>query len=158
MHHIIRILVKAKTKDAARYAAEQVLNKYIGTEGNNPLSIDYGTFFDDDKSTMSGKARWGKMPVAAKADSPKGAYLILVGFEEEYAEFEERYNTVKDMINAKPDSDKVFMDDDIRFRMRYAATSEWFLTDEGDTEPSTVDWYLLNELKDLWVVPCDVHT
>jgi len=42
--------------------------------------FDYYTTFDDNTSQISGKARWGNMPVVALADSKEGKKLIEEGF------------------------------------------------------------------------------
>ena len=96
MHQIIRIICYANDKREARERAEEILkNNLVGD--NCPF--DYGTFFDDDISTMSGKARWGYNPSVVLADSKEGKKLIKEGMKYTKESFIEKIKEVREMIN-----------------------------------------------------------
>lgn len=79
MHKVIRIIIYESSGEEARNKAEQILNENLIQEGYGVF--DYGTFFDDDDSTTSGKARWGNLSSVALADSDEGRKLIDDGMK-----------------------------------------------------------------------------
>lgn len=94
MHKIVRLIVYAKTKEEALNNAKKLLDERLV-----PRPYDYGTFFDEEDSVMSGKARWGNLVPVAKADSPEGADLIKDGIEFTKDEFTGNLDRVREMIN-----------------------------------------------------------
>jgi len=95
MHQIIRIICYANDKREARERAEEILNDNLVGD-NRPF--DYGTFFDDDTSTMSGKGRWGYKPSVVLVDSKEGKKLIKDGMKYTKESFIEKIKEVRKMI------------------------------------------------------------
>jgi hypothetical protein len=93
MHSIIRILVFAKNKDAALDKAESILERLCGDD----KPFDYYTLFrKNDNSPVSGKSRWGNLPAAARADSPKGKRLIDEGMKFTRDSFMRNLKTIRE--------------------------------------------------------------
>lgn len=95
MHSVIRVIVYAKDNKDARQKAEVILNDRLGGEGEG--KFDYGTFFDED-SSVSGKSRWGNLPVVALADSKEGMKLIADGMKYTKNNFKERIVTIRKLL------------------------------------------------------------
>ena len=95
MHRIIRIIVYANSPKEARENAETILDEDLV----ETKVYDYGTFFDDDSSSMSGKARWGNhIPSVVLADSKKGKKLINEGMKYTKESFFENIGRIKEAI------------------------------------------------------------
>jgi len=92
MHMVIRAIVYAKTEDEALKKARKIFEQLCETE------FDYFTLFNDDTSTVSGKARWGELPVVAKADSKEGKRLIAEGMEATKREFLDSVAKIKNSL------------------------------------------------------------
>ena len=194
MHHVIRFIVYADDKKEAMEKAVSALNQLVewGTD-----SIDYGTFFDDDKSTMSGKARWGNVPVCVKASSKEGKRLIKDGMDATERDFKETIKELREMLK-KYNDDELFQKEILDKNKQMLQELEekdnsfehpnWFhyqcykLGKEGvwlyNEESSSISspkelkdvldkdkkYYEgegkenPNKDKEVWVVPCDVHT
>lgn len=103
MHQVIRIIVYAEDKINAREKAETILEHNLVGENGEPFS--YGTFFDDDSSTMSGKARWGNLPSVVLADSKEGKKLINDGMKFTKNEFLENLKKVREFIEKYSDEE-----------------------------------------------------
>lgn len=104
MHQIINIIVYADNQIDARGRAEHILNNSLTGDGK---SFDYGTFFDDDSSTCSGKARWGEKPSVVKADSIEGKKLINNGMKNTKDEMKSALKEIRELINSFTDEELV---------------------------------------------------
>ena len=72
MHMAIYALVEASTKDEAVAAGKTVFNRLVGAEPDSCAVFDYFVAFDEDETTVAGKARWGDLPTAAPINSEEG--------------------------------------------------------------------------------------
>jgi len=77
MHKVIRVMVYAEDPEDAMAKAKEILDQL--TENQQPY--DYYCTFDDENTIVSGKARWGELPVAAKYDSDEGKKLVDEGWK-----------------------------------------------------------------------------
>ena len=91
MHHVIRMIVYAKTKKEARSRAEKTFNERLVPR------FDYGTFFDDE-SPMNGKSRWGTLPPIELVNSKEGKKLINEGFKVVVKEFMDNLKQMRKML------------------------------------------------------------
>ena len=76
MHMVIRAIVYGEIKKEAFEQARSVFERLC----ENQSPFDYFTTFDENGLGVSGKDRWGKLPVIVLADSKKGKELIQKGF------------------------------------------------------------------------------
>ncbi len=95
MHKVIKIICYASDEKEAREKAEHILNESLVGEWK---SFDYGTFFDEE-SSVSGKSRWGNLPVVCLADSKEGKKLIADGMKFTREEFEDDIKEVRNLLN-----------------------------------------------------------
>jgi hypothetical protein len=91
MHMVIRAIVPASDKEEALQRAKQVFDQLC--EGQRPF--DYYTTFDNWGSTVSGPARWGNLPMAAKAASKAGGKLVREGWNFTKREFRDNLKHVQ---------------------------------------------------------------
>lgn len=95
MHMVIRILTYASSaEEAVRNAVNILDNQLCSSSG----LFDWYTTFDDETATTSGKARWGELPPAVKADSELGMKLIREGIMWTWDSFLESLRHVKNWI------------------------------------------------------------
>lgn len=178
MHMVIRVLVYDKDKKSAFSKATQTLDRLCGEDGQ---PFDYFTTFDDKTSTVSGEARWGKLPSVCEADSKEGKKLIEEGMEYTKNTFLENIKIARKVLKKKTDNeifnDDIFDRDMIRYRFyclgEYRGPSIWLYDNDGEgvrTPKHLKDilnkWECIyekekkpNPYKDLtlYVVPADVH-
>lgn len=103
MHQIIRIIVYAHSgKDALRRAKSILDNNLVG-EGYG--LFDYGTFFDNDGSAVSGKGRWGNIPAVVLADSKEGKKFIDDGMKFTKESFLESVKGMRDFLDKYSDEE-----------------------------------------------------
>lgn len=69
------------------------------------MPFDYGTFFDEDKGSGFGKARWGNLPPVVLADSKEGQKLIGDGMKYTKDTFLEKIKEVRGMIDFYSDEE-----------------------------------------------------
>ena len=110
MHTVIRVIVKAKTKDDALGEARCAFEDLCG-EGK---SFDYFTMFDEDEPTVSGKARYGSIPAALKVSTKAGAKMVREGMEITRREFNEKLAKIREGL-AKYTADELFEGESKRF-------------------------------------------
>jgi len=171
MHMVIRAIVYGKNEEEALKRAEIVFGRLV-EDG----SFDYYTLFNDNRATMSGKARWGNLPPVALAKSKEGRKLISDAMKATKDEF---YDNVRKLRNALRDftTEELFKMrygfedkyDEYGFDFRYVCNcigsysgeSVWLydndgsgIRDEGHLKDVLTKW---NEGKKVYVVPADVH-
>lgn len=130
MHKVIRIIVYGDDEKEARDKAEKILNENLV-----PSPFDYGTFFDEDGSSVSGKARWGNIPAVCLADSKEGKKLIKEGMKFTKDDFLEKVKQIRKMVTDFSDEElfaKEILDD------RKKMLNE---LDERDTSMETPYWF-----------------
>lgn len=95
-HMVIRAIVYAKTDEEAIEKAREIFENHCG----DYKSFDYYQMFgtEDDTSTVSGSARWGKLPTVALANSKEGKKLISDGMKYTKDEFMENAKFIKEML------------------------------------------------------------
>ena len=118
--------------------------------------------FDEEDTSVAGKARWGELPTAAPVDSDDGQDLLERGWEATKEEFERNLDRVKEAINEL--SDEAIMRDEDLARHAFHQVGAYdgptiFLYTEHGTgirHRGQLD-RLLEESEELWIVPTDVH-
>src|SRR6056297_2206114 len=81
MHMVIYALVEASTHDDALATGKTVFDRLVGADPHAGAVFDYYVTFDEEDTTVAGKARWGELPVAAPVDSERGQDLLDSGWE-----------------------------------------------------------------------------
>ena len=76
MHQVIRAIVYAKDKEGAMDQAKEIFDGLVERS-----IFDYYVTFDEEGHGVSGKDRWGELPVCAKANSEEGKKLIEDGMK-----------------------------------------------------------------------------
>ena len=102
MHMVIKILTFANSKEEALSQAKEILAKNLCGEGR---PFDYYTTFDDNSSTVSGKARWGNLPPVVKASSVKGKELIEEGMKATWKLFKRSMDCIRPALAIHSDEE-----------------------------------------------------
>ena len=76
MHQLIYALVDAPTHDSALAAGRIAFDQLVGADPHVAAVFDYYVTFDEENTTVAGRARWGDLPVAARVDSENGRVLL----------------------------------------------------------------------------------
>jgi hypothetical protein len=76
MHMVIRAIVYARTRRGALAEARRIFDRL--TDGSS--RFDWYVTFDEDGKGHTGRDRWGRLPVAARADTEQGKRLIDEGW------------------------------------------------------------------------------
>lgn len=183
MHHVIRLIVYAPTKEEALEKAKQVFEERLC-----PTPFDYGTFFDEEDNTVSGKARWGNLPPVESINSKAGKHLIDDGFKAIKQDFDENIKTLRSMISKFNDEElfegkiidenkeilkeleeKKDMDLDQPYWFSHVcwriSRGDWLFDNDGEAIKDSKDLkrvlsmeYNDNKKNKAWVIPVDVHT
>lgn len=103
MHKVIRFIVYSTDEEEALDRAKDLLNNMI----NKKNYYDYGTFFDDNRSTMSGKGRWGDKPPVSLADSKEGKRLIDEGIKYTKEEKLENLKKIRNVLENFTDEEVI---------------------------------------------------
>jgi hypothetical protein len=178
MHQVISAIVYAEDKEEALDNAKGIFDGLV-EEG----VFDYYRTFDEDGSGISGRDRWGDLPVCAEADSQEGKKLIDDEMKYTKDEFMENIKKIRETLSKFSDEDLFSRDEDnsdvnlFRYHCywigQHKGTSVWLYNDDGDGIRSEeelnraldkyVDLYKEegeeNPYTDdtVWVVPADVH-
>jgi hypothetical protein len=88
MHMVIYTLVEASTQNDALATGKTVFDRLAGADPHSSAVFDYYVSFDEENTTVAGKARWGELPAAAPVDSDDGQDLLDQGWEATKEEFE----------------------------------------------------------------------
>jgi len=66
MHMVIYSLVEASTEDEALSTGKTVFDRrLVGADPHAGAVFDYHVTFDEEDTSVAGKARWGELPTAA---------------------------------------------------------------------------------------------
>jgi len=112
MHMMIYALVEESTHDDALATGKSVFNRLVGADPHPSAVFDYYVTFDEEDTSVAGKARWGELPTAAPVDSDDGQDLLERGWEATKEEFERNLDRVKETIDELSDED-IMRDEDI---------------------------------------------
>ncbi|ACM58558.1 hypothetical protein HALDL1_00315 (plasmid) [Halobacterium sp. DL1] len=162
MHMVIYALVEASTQNDALATGKTVFDRLVGADPHSSAVFDYYVSFDEENTTVAGKARWGDLPAASPVDSDDGQDLLDQGWEATKEEFERNLERVKEAIDEL--SDEEIMRDENLSRHAFHQVGAYdgpsvFLYDQhatGIRHRGQLD-RLLEESEDLWIVPADVH-
>jgi len=159
---VIYALVEASTEHEALATGETVFNRLVGAEPNSCAVFDYFVTFDEEDTSVAGKARWGELPTAAPIDSDDGEDLLERGWEATKEEFERNLDRVKKPIDELSD-EEIMRDEDLARHAfhqvgAYDGPTIFLYTEHGTgiRHRGQLD-RLLEESEELWIVPADVH-
>lgn len=162
MHTLIYSLVEASAEDEALAAGTGVFNRLVGAVPHAGAVFDYYVTFDEEDTTVAGKARWGDLPVAAPVESETGQELLDRGWEATEGEFQRNLDRVTEGLEEL--SDKEIMRDEDLVRHAFHQVGAYdgpsiFLYDKhgcGIRHRGQLD-RVLEEHDECWIVPADVH-
>jgi hypothetical protein len=162
MHMVIYTLVEASTQKDALATGKTVFDRLVGADPHSSAVFDYYVCFDEEDTTVAGKARWGELPTAAPVDSDDGQDLLDQGWEATKEEFERNLERVKEAID-ELSGEEIMRDEDLaRHAFHQVGAYDGpsvFLYDQhatGIRHREQLD-QILEESEDLWIVPADVH-
>lgn len=162
MHQIIYALVEASTEDDALVKGKATFDRLVGAELEATPVFDYYMTFDNDSSTVAGKARWGEMPVVAPVESDDGEALLERGWEATKDEFERNLDRVSELVEELTTDELMHNKGLARNACHnlgaYRGPS-LFLYDEsgsGIRHREQLDGVLDSD-EQLWILPADVH-
>ncbi|WP_136591337.1 hypothetical protein [Salinigranum halophilum] len=162
MHMVIYALVEASTHDDALATGKSVFDRLVGADPHAVAVFDYYVTFDEEDTSVAGKARWGELPTAVPVDSDDGQDLLERGWEATKEEFERNLNRVKEAIEEFSD-EEIMRDEDLARHAfhqvgAYDGPSVFLYTQHasGIRHREQLD-RILEESEDLWIVPSDVH-
>ena len=98
MHMVIYALVETSTHDDALATGKSVFDRLVGANPHAGAVFDYYVTFDEEDTSVTGKARWGDLPTAASVDSDDGQDLLERGWEATKGEFERNLERVKEAL------------------------------------------------------------
>ena len=162
MHMVIYALVEASTQNDALATGKTVFDRLVGADPHSSAVFDYYVSFDEENTTVAGKARWGDLPAAAPVDSDDGQDLLDQGWEATKEEFERNLERVKEAIDELSD-EEIMRDEDLaRHAFHQVGAYDGpsvFLYDQHATGIRHREQLgrILEESEDLWIVPADVH-
>jgi len=173
MHMVIRAIVYSEDDKNALAQAKDIFETLVEHE-----HFDYYVTFDMDGHKVSGKDRWGNLPIVARTDSEEGNELIEKGMKNTKEEFLSNMGKIRTQLKDKTD-EQLFEESSVLFRAYLSWTgalagSSTFLYDHegmGINDPEHLDnalnkWKTHYEDKgelspykdlDIYVVPADVH-
>jgi hypothetical protein len=162
MHMVIYALVEESTHDDALATGKSVFDRLVGADPHAGAVFDYHVTFDEEDTSVAGKARWGELPTAAPVDSDAGQDLLERGWEATKEEFERNLDRVKEAIDELSD-EEIMRDEDLaRHAFHQVGAYDGptiFLYNEyanGIRHREQLD-RVLEESEELWIVPADVH-
>jgi hypothetical protein len=162
MHMVIYSLVEASTHDDALATGKTVFDRLVGADPHADAVFDYYVTFDEEDTSVAGKARWGELPTAAPVDSDDGQDLVERGWEATKEEFERNLYRVKEAIEQLSDEEIMHDEDLARHAFHqvgaYDGPSVFLYTQHasGIRHREQLD-RILGESEELWIVPADVH-
>ena len=162
MHQIIYALVEASTREEALIRGSTTFDRLVGAHPKEAAVFDYYVTFDDDRSSVAGKARWGDLPVVAPVDSHTGAALLKRGWKATIRKFERNLERVR--VGVEEFSTDELMHDKELVRHAchnlgaYRGPSLFLYTEFGTAirHREQLDRVLESDSQ-LWVIPADVH-
>ncbi|WP_227379180.1 hypothetical protein [Haladaptatus halobius] len=162
MHQVIYALVEASTEDTALACGKAVFDRLIGAGPDNAAIFDYYVTFDDERSSVAGKARCGELPVVAPVDSDEGTELLDRGWEAISQEFKRNLERVRTAVN-EFSTDELMHDKDLARHAcynlgAYRGPPLYLYTEFGDAirNREHLD-HVLDADEQVWIIPADVH-
>ncbi|MFD1687487.1 hypothetical protein [Halobellus litoreus] len=162
MHMVIYALVEESTHDDALATGKTVFDRLVGADPHTSAVFDYHVTFDEEDTSVAGKARWGEWPTAAPVDSDAGQDLLERGWEATKEEFERNLERVREALDELSD-EEIMRDEDLaRHAFHQVGAYDGptiFLYNEyanGIRHREQLD-QVLEESEELWIVPADVH-
>ncbi|QKY18787.1 hypothetical protein [Halorubrum sp. CBA1229] len=162
MHMVIYALVEESTHDDALATGKTVFNRLVGADPHAGAVFDYHVTFDEEDTSVAGKARWDELPTAAPVDSDDGQDLLERGWEATKEEFERNLDRVREALDELSD-EEIMRDEDLaRHAFHQVGAYDGptiFLYNEyanGIRHREQLD-RVLEESEELWIVPADVH-
>jgi len=116
MHMVIYSLVEASTEDEALSTGKTVFDRLVGADPHAGAVFDYHVTFDEEDTSVAGKARWGELPTAAPVNSDDGQDLLERGWKATKEEFERNLDRVKEAIDELSD-EEIMRDEDLGTRL-----------------------------------------
>jgi len=159
---VIYALVEASTENEALAAGTGVFNRLVGAVPHAGAVFDYYVRFDEEDTTVAGKARWGELPIAAPLDSAEGQDLLDRGWEATEEEFQRNLDRVKEGLEELNDEEIMRDEDLVRHAFHQVGAYDGpsvFLYDEhgcGIRHLEQLD-RVLERQDECWIVPADVH-
>jgi len=162
MHIVIYTLIEASTRDDTVATGKAVFDRLFGADPHAGAVFDYYVTFDQEGTTVAGKARWGDLPVTARVNSDEGQELLERGWEATKSEFQRNLNRVQEALD-ELSAGEIMRDENLaRYAFHQVGAYDGpssFLYDEhgcGIRHRGQLD-RVLEESKELWIVPADVH-
>ncbi|WP_458209871.1 hypothetical protein [Haladaptatus sp. NG-SE-30] len=162
MHQLIYALVEAPTTDDALASGKATFDRLVGAGPDNAAVFDYYVAFDEESSTVAGKARWGELPVVAPVDSADGEELVERGWTATRQEFERNLDRVRTAVN-EFSTDELMHDTELARHACYNLGAyrgpSLFLYDAfggAIRHRGQLDRVLAAD-EQLWIIPADVH-
>ncbi|QFU84464.1 hypothetical protein [Natronorubrum aibiense] len=165
MHMIIYALVEASTAEEALSTGQTVFDRLVGAEPQSCAVFDYYVTFDEEDTTVAGKARWGDLPTAAPITSGEGEELLERAWETTKKEFQRNLNRVKQALEEHSDDEIMRNAGLARHAFKRVGASRGpsiCLYDQhatGIRHRGHLDRLLKenDESETCWIVPADVH-
>ena len=98
-------LVEASTHDDALATGKAVFDRLVGADPH--AAADHYVCFDEDETSVAGKAQWGELPTAAPVDSDDGQDLLERGWAATKGAFERNVERVNDALDELSDGEIV---------------------------------------------------
>ncbi|WP_394348756.1 hypothetical protein [Haloterrigena sp. H1] len=105
-------MVEASTAEEALSTGQTVFDRLVGAEPHSCAVFDYYVTFDEEDTTVAGKARWGDLPTAAPVTSDEGEELLERAWETTSETFQRNLNRVKQALEEHND-DEIMRDEDL---------------------------------------------
>jgi len=165
MHMVIYALVEASTEDEALAAGKAVFNRLVGADPHSTAVFDYFVTFDENDTTVAGKARWGDLPTAAPVNSEDGGELLDQAWNATKEEFQRNLDRVKEALDELSDEAIMHNEDLARHAFRQVGAYEgpsipmYDQHAQGIRHRDHLDRILEEDgdSQTLWIVPADVH-
>jgi len=161
MHMVIYALVEASTQNDALATGKTVFDRLVGADPHSSAVFDYYVSFDEENTTVAGKARWGDLPAASPLTRTMDRTYSTKGGKRRKKSSSANLERVKEAIDEL--SDEIMRDENLsRHAFHQVGAYDGpsvFLYDQhatGIRHRGQLD-RLLEESEDLWIVPADVH-
>ena len=109
---VIYALVEAPTENEALATGKTVFDHLVGADPHASAVFNYYVTFDEEDTSVAGKARWGELPTVAPIDSDDGQDLLNRGWEATKEEFERNLDRVKEALDELSD-EEIMRDEDL---------------------------------------------
>ena len=161
MHMIIRAIVYGKDEDEALEEAETIFQRFVENR-----EFDNYTLFNDEDATVSGIAKWGRLPVCPLAESKEGKKSISQAMKSTKDCFLRHLNQVRASLHTYSDDELLNEGKNGWFKYTCRCMGQFvgpnvFLYDsdgEGILNEKHLKYALTKRpFKKVYVIPADVH-